>query len=204
MKIPRSPSERKIGVARRKSQEVLRQSSLREKHREVEKLRNRPGLLAPSTFDTKSPGPLKRGKPNTFQVKPSPMKVVAGKKCTGSPSYRIKMSFKEGQIQNPKVIPRVKNRCNSQENEESTNDSVTNLRQDISSIIEQSFGSRNGQSTPSSVSSGNTCISENSVDADDSHSIVGKGIKTLSLNTQETDRVFKLFQAPKPLRYINE
>ena len=191
MKIPRSPSERKIGVARRKSQEVLRQSSLREKQREVEKLRNRPGLLAPSTFDTKSPGPLKRGKPNTFQVKPSPMKVVAGKKCTGSPSYRIKMSFKEGQIQNPKVIPRVKNRCNSQENEESTNDSVTNLRQDISSIIEQSFGSRNGQSTPSSVSSGNTCISENSVDADDSHSLVGKGIKTLSLNavSEKNDKI---------------
>ena len=191
MKIPRSPSERKIGVARRKSQEVLRQSSLREKQREVEKLRNRPGLLASSTIDTKSPGPLKRGKPNTFQVKPSPMKVVAGKKSTGSPSYRIKISFKEGQIQNPKVIPRVKNGCNSQENEEATNDSVTNLRQDISSIIEQSFGSRNGQSTPSSVSSGNTCISENSVDADDSHSIVGKGIKTLSLNTvsEKNDKI---------------
>ena len=53
MKIPRSPSERKIGVARRKSQEVLRQSSLREKQREVEKLRNRPGLLASSTIPSK-------------------------------------------------------------------------------------------------------------------------------------------------------
>ena len=182
MKKPRSPSERKIGVARRKSQEVLRQSSLREKQREVEKLRNRPGLVAASIIDTKSPGPLKRGKPNTFQVKPSPMKVVAGKKCTGSPSYRIKMSFKEGQIQNPKVIPRERNSCTTHENEQSTNDSVTNLRHDISSIIEQSFGSRNGQSTPSSVTSGNTLISESSLD-DDSHTMVGKGIKTLSLST---------------------
>ena len=65
---PRSPSERKIGVARRKSQEMLRQSSLREKQREIEKLRNRPGVLGVPSIDTKSPGPLKRGKPNTFQV----------------------------------------------------------------------------------------------------------------------------------------
>ena len=188
---PRSPSERKIGVARRKSQEMLRQSSLREKQREIEKLRNRPGVLGVPSIDTKSPGPLKRGKPNTFQVRPSPLKVVAGKKCTGSPSYRIKMSFKEGQIQNPKVVPREKNSADTQDSQQCSNDSVTNLRQDISSIIEQSFGSRNGQSTPSSVSSGNTLLSEKCVDTDNSQTFDGKNcndkVNDITSHLQEVD-----------------
>ena len=180
----RSPSERKIGLVRRKSQEISRISSLRERQREVEKLRNRPGLgLKPTEMDMKSPGPLKRGKPNTFQVKPSPMKVVAGKKATGSPSYRIKMSFKEGQIQNPKVIPRTRN--GSQNVIRIPDDSVTNLRQDISSIIQNSFGSANEPSTPSSMSSETTLLSENSNELDDAQSLVGRGINMLSINNQD-------------------
>jgi hypothetical protein len=134
-------------------------------------------------MDVKSPGPLKRGKPNTFQVKPSPMKVVAGKKTTGSPSYRIKMSFKEGQIQNPKVIPRSRNA--SQNAIRIQDDSVTNLRQDISSIIEKSFGSANAPSTPSSMSSETTVSSENCNELDDAQSLVGRGINMLSINNQD-------------------
>ena len=63
---------------------------------------------------------------------------------------------------------RDKKSSDTHDSQQCSNDSVTNLRQDISSIIEQSFGSRNGQSTPSSVSSGNTLFSEKCVDTDNS------------------------------------
>ena len=110
MKKPRSPSERKIGLVRRRSQEMARKSSIRESQRDLEQSRNRQNLMKMQCSEGKSPGPLHRGKPNTFNVRPSPLKVISGKKSTGSPSYRIKMSFKEGQIQNPRVIPKTKDK----------------------------------------------------------------------------------------------
>ena len=168
---------------------MSRKTSMREKQREIEKIRNRPSLLPVSNVTAgKSPGPLKRGKPNTFQVKPSPIAVVSGKKPTGSPSYRIKMSFKEGQIQSPKVVPRNKNNPNTQKLHRMADDSVTNLRQDISSLIEKSFASGNDQSTPSSISSGTTFFSESSYDPDDAQTMVGKGIDSLSIDNKAKEK----------------
>ena len=178
---------------------MARKVSIREREKELEKLRNRPRALlnlptSNAAVGCKSPCILKRGKPNTFQVRPSPIKVAAGKKPTGSPSYRIKMSFKEGQLQQPKVVPRVKNdtKGNPTTSEIPNNkdlqvsESLTNLRQDISSLIEKSFGSNNEQGTPSSVSSGTTFSSSgNSIDPDEEPSIVGKGINMLTINNEK-------------------
>ena len=179
MKKPRSPSERKIGLVRRRSQEMARKSSIRESQRDLEQSRNRQNLMKMQCSEGKSPGPLHRGKPNTFNVRPSPLKVISGKKSTGSPSYRIKMSFKEGQIQNPRVIPKTKDNISLQKR--APGDSVTNLKQDISSIIEKSFGSGNDQST-SQISSGKANSSDNDFSHDDTHSIVGHGMDSLSIN----------------------
>jgi hypothetical protein len=94
---------------------------------------------------------LRRGQPNTFRIKPSPMKVEkAG--ANGKKTTRIKISFRDGQIQEPRV--HIKNSSNSDRNNsvinaedagtgnksKNVNESLTNLRQDISSMIEQSFG----------------------------------------------------------------
>ena len=85
---------------------------------------------------------LRRGRPNTFRAKPSPMKV---EKATpdGRKTTRIKISFREGQCASPKV--EIKNHNSSKNNAEDSrefkvNESLSNLRQDISSMIEKSFG----------------------------------------------------------------
>jgi len=99
---------------------------------------------------------LRRGQPNTFTVKPSPMKSDNGR--------RIKMSFKDGQIlQQPRIqitrpeqpagldSPAMNTRLGQHRNK-SAMESLTNLRSDISSLIEQSFGTGGG-TLPKSPSS---------------------------------------------------
>ena len=97
-----------------------------------------------------------------FRIKPSPMKV---EKATpdGKKTTRIKISFREGQLQSPLVDIRnpcsaakaavaanaaseletstaSNNRSTSKNGSFKVNESLSNLRQDISSMIEQSFG----------------------------------------------------------------
>lgn len=129
---PRSPSERKIGIVRRRSQEMARKAA---------KANNSGGLKVPKATYNNLPvldesylrSQLRRGKPNTFRIKPSPMKVEQSEGKT-----RIKISFREGQIEEPKVLKKASGEHNS--SSRGVNESLTNLRQDISSIIEQSFG----------------------------------------------------------------
>ena len=97
-----------------------------------------------------------------FRIKPSPMKVETTTP-DGKKTARIKIRFRHGQLQSPKV--QIKNPSQlrntsaiceqnkeiSSNNRSATskngslrkevNESLSNLQQDISSIIEQSFGS---------------------------------------------------------------
>ena len=85
---------------------------------------------------------LRRGRPNTFRAKPSPMKVEKAT-ADGRKTTRIKISFREGQCASPKVeIRNHKDTSKSHEDsrEFKVNESLSNLRQDISSMIEKSFG----------------------------------------------------------------
>ena len=101
---------------------------------------------------------LRRGRPNTFRIKPSPMKIENATP-DGRKTTRIKISFREGQLQSPKVDirnPGDKKSGKSGKSEEKldvgneshhsrsgslrVNESLSNLRQDISSMIEKSFG----------------------------------------------------------------
>ena len=66
---PRSPSERKIGVVRRRSQEMERKKALLRE----DKKKNLKDL--PILDESYVRNQLKRGRPNTFRAKPSPMKV---------------------------------------------------------------------------------------------------------------------------------
>ena len=132
---PRSPSERKIGVVRRRSQEMERKKALLRE----DKKKNLKDL--PILDESYVRNQLKRGRPNTFRAKPSPMKV---EKATpdGRKTTRIKISFRDGQLgESPKV--EIRNNSANAENsrgEFKVNESLTNLRQDISSMIEKSFG----------------------------------------------------------------
>ena len=147
---PRSPSERKIGIVRRRSQEMAHKKSLiRDEKNSNLKLKHLQ-VLDESFVKNQ----LKRGRPNTFRIKPSPMKV---EKATpdGRKTTRIKISFRDGQLQSPKVDiknPEAPQPSSSSELDTSltsksskngsfkVNESLSNLRQDISSMIEQSFG----------------------------------------------------------------
>merc|ERR550532_2429999 len=88
---PRSPSERKIGVVRRRSQEIERKKALLRE----DKKKNLKDL--PILDESYVRNQLKRGRPNTFRAKPSPMKV---EKATpdGRKTTRIKISFRDGQL----------------------------------------------------------------------------------------------------------
>ena len=50
---------------------------------------------------------MKRGKPNTFRIKPSPMKIE-NSTPDGRKTTRIKISFREGQLQSPRVHIKVR------------------------------------------------------------------------------------------------
>ena len=139
---PRSPSERKIGIVRRRSQEMAHKKAMLREDK-VKILNNLPVL-----DDSYVKSQLRRGRPNTFRIKPSPMKVEKdtpdGRKTT-----RIKISFREGQIQSPKVDIRNPEMATENQLIETSgssktglrvNESLSNLRQDISSMIEKSFG----------------------------------------------------------------
>ena len=118
-----TPNRHKIGNSRRRSREMIKQ-------------------LSSKQIDVPRTNSLRRGKPNTFAVKPSPMKVE--KTANGERTTRIKISFKEGQIQTPKRVakppPKESPAAMNMRRKISVNESLTNLRSDISSIIEQSFG----------------------------------------------------------------
>ena len=90
----RSSQPHKIGQSKRRSREMIKQLST--KHLEeaaAAAASNKPssGAVGPNRSQS-----LRRGQPNTFTVKPSPMKSDNGR--------RIKMSFKDGQIlQQPRI-----------------------------------------------------------------------------------------------------
>lgn len=124
---PRSPSERKIGLVRRRnSQEMERKKALLKEN-------------LPISDKTQ----LKRGRPNTFRIKPSPMKVEKNEE-DGRKTTRIKISFDQVDSNSPQVEIK-QNSAESSLLETSkksfrVNESLSNLRQDISSMIEKSFG----------------------------------------------------------------
>ena len=92
----RSSQPHKIGQSKRRSREMIKQLST--KHLEeaaaaaaVASSKPSSGAVCPNRSQS-----LRRGQPNTFTVKPSPMKSDNGR--------RIKMSFKDGQIlQQPRI-----------------------------------------------------------------------------------------------------
>ena len=142
---PRSPSQRRIGVIRRRSRE-----------REQKTSSSTSGRLSPDLTES-NPGPsckppltplnlnkpgiktrLQRGQPNTRSVGlekplPSPVLETAGGKT------RIKMSFKERE--RPKVRVAAAQREHSEEKTLTHADSIASLKNDISDMIEKSFGS---------------------------------------------------------------
>ena len=98
---PRSPSERKIGLVRRRSQEMALKKVL------IKDEKNKYVLPAPNIVDDVKLTQLKRGKPNTFRIKPSPMKIE-NSTPDGRKTTRIKISFREGQLQSPRVHIKVR------------------------------------------------------------------------------------------------
>ena len=85
---------------RRRSQEMaLKKALLRDEKNKY--------ILPPNLNDSYVKSQLKRGKPNTFRIKPSPLRV---EKSTpdGRKTTRIKISFREGQLQSPRVHIKVR------------------------------------------------------------------------------------------------
>ena len=69
--------------------------------------KNKYVLPAPNIVDDVKLTQLKRGKPNTFRIKPSPMKIE-NSTPDGRKTTRIKISFREGQLQSPRVHIKVR------------------------------------------------------------------------------------------------
>jgi len=167
-KKPRRPSQRRIGVIRRKSREreekLNRQAGKSPESVNQRSPSNKPTIqrspnckpaLTPLNFNRASvKTKLQRGHPNTTSVgleKPSP--VVENEKVGGKP--RIKMSFKEKERPPIKVVELVQSqgplkatlsplKIKSPSDRKKTlthGDSINNLKNDISDLIEKSFGS---------------------------------------------------------------
>ena len=150
---PRSPSQRRIGVIRRRSRE-------REQKTSSSTTTTTSGRVSPDQTES-NPGPsckppltplnlnkpgiktrLQRGQPNTRSVGlekplPSPVLETAGGKT------RIKMSFKERE--RPKVRVAAAQREHSEEKTLTHADSIASLKNDISDMIEKSFGSEKNE-----------------------------------------------------------
>ena len=123
-----------------------------------------------------------------YRVKPSPLKVEQVGR-DGAKKTRIKISFNEGQLQQPRIAI---NRSISMDNENDknkddfdqsvstsramqVNESLTNLRQDISSLIEKSFGNKTANNMMTSGSRGQD-------DFEEDHEVsFGTGMNKLSL-----------------------
>jgi len=176
-KKPRSPSQRRIGVIRRKSrerEEKLNRQAVSSPERPNQNQRSpncKPALtpmdLNKSSFKTK----LQRGHPNTTSVgleRPLPSPVVGGAANLGG-KPRIKMSFKEKERPNVKIvdIPQgplkatvspLRGRSPSKK-KLSHGDSLASLKNDISVLIEKSFGSGDKPpSNPGSVAEGDNDV----------------------------------------------
>lgn len=109
-------------------------------HKKALMLLNKDSLNLPILDESHLKSQLRRGKPNTFRVKPSPMKIENATP-DGRKTTRIKISFREGQLQEPKVhIKPSQDHETSKNSSLKVNESLSNLRQDISSMIEKSFG----------------------------------------------------------------
>ena len=143
---PRSPSQRRIGVIRRRSRErEQKTTSSSTTSGDGELSEAGPACKPPLTpLNLNKPGiktRLQRGQPNTRSVGlekplPSPVLETAGGKT------RIKMSFKERE--KPKVRVAANNQAEREHSEEKTlthGDSIASLKNDISDMIEKSFGS---------------------------------------------------------------
>jgi len=170
----RSPSERRIGVIRKRSME--RESKSPGKDRGRSPTRRSPiakEAITPMNLDKSyMKAKLQRGQPNTFMERPSPVIV---EKAGGRP--RVKMSFKE-KIQPEKYklslkvgadearrlesSPKRASRKESTTSQDSgrslkKTDSITSLKTDISNLIENSFGLKRDES----LSEMDDCVFEN-------------------------------------------
>jgi len=175
-KKPRSPSQRRIGVIRRKSKE--REEKLtRQAGRSPERITQRSPTCKPALTPLNLNKPslktkLQRGHPNTTSVgleRPSP---VMGEEAGGAVGCkpRIKMSFKgkERPIMKGVELPSqgpIKATCSpgksqSPRKKMSHGDSIASLRNNISDLIEQSFGSGDKPPSTSNTESVADCDNE--------------------------------------------
>ena len=142
---PRSPSQRRIGVIRRRSRERPTPATSGRVSPDLTESNAGPAVKPPLTpLNLNKPGfktRLQRGQPNTRSVgleKPLPSPVLE----TSGGKTRIKMSFKERE--KPKVRVAASNQAQREHSEEKTlshGDSIASLKNDISDMIEKSFGS---------------------------------------------------------------
>ena len=145
---PRSPSQRRIGVIRRRSKEREQKMSSRAGvSPERPNLNRAPSCkpcLTPLNLDKSSVRTkLQRGQPNSTSVgleKPIPSPGYD----SNSGKARIKMSFKEKE--RPNVVkssksPKSRKNMSAEKKKLSHGDSIASLKNDLSDMIEKSFGS---------------------------------------------------------------
>ena len=145
---PRSPSQRRIGVIRRRSKEREQKMSSRAgvspERPDLNRAPSCKPCLTPLNLDKSSVrSRLQRGQPNSTSV--------GLEKPISSPGYdsnsgkaRIKMSFKEKE--RPNVVkssksPNSRQNRSAEKKKLSHGDSIVSLKNDLSDMIEKSFGS---------------------------------------------------------------
>ena len=152
---PRSPSLRRIGVMRRRSREREQRPTASTDSTELA-TDSGPACKPPLTpLNLDKPGfrsRLQRGQPNSRSVgleKPLPSPVL---ETTHGGKTRIKMSFKEREKPKVRVESRnVARRADSEEKNLTHGDSLVSLKNDISDMIEKSFGSEKNEKNADDV-----------------------------------------------------
>jgi len=175
-KKPRSPSQRRIGVIRRKSrerEEKLNRQAGKSPERTVQRSPTCKPALTPLNLNKPSmKNKLQRGHPNTTSVgleRPSPVLGESEGQLGSKP--RIKMSFKGKERPVMKVVEISQGpvkatssplKAKSPAEKKLTHgDSIASLRNNISDLIEQSFGS--GDKPPSTSTHGSVVEGDNDV-----------------------------------------
>ena len=161
---PRSPSQRRIGVIRRRSREREQKMTRSPERSEAAKAPSVKPCLTPMNLDKPSfRNKLQRGQPNSTSVgleKPVSSPVID---TTAGGKARIKMSFKhadrpavkvndQGPVKAKQLSPRKcpspceKKIMSTEKKKLSHGDSIASLKNDLSDMIEKSFGSdKNGK-----------------------------------------------------------
>ena len=152
---PRSPSQRRIGVMRRRSRDREQRTTVNSVTKDSTELStdSAPACKPPITpLNLDKPGfrsRLQRGQPNSRSVgleKPLPSPMM---ETTHGGKTRIKMSFKEREKPKVRLQARTPTRQRASSGEQghslSHGDSLASLKNDISDMIEKSFGSEKNE-----------------------------------------------------------